>query len=127
MKRQALRMVLLAGLLPGLLSTAPALAQQPAAPAAAAKPTTPAAPAAAAKPPVAINPQTAALAEKRSVWRKRISTRKRSSCSAMRTGSIAIRAGSYNVGVLYDRMANCDEAAFSIAPHCLARVCCRRT
>ncbi|HNI60925.1 MAG TPA: hypothetical protein PKW11_13345, partial [Pseudomonadota bacterium] len=57
-------MVLLAGLLPGLLSTAPALAQQPAAPAAAAKPTTPAAPAAAAKPPVAINPQTAALAEK---------------------------------------------------------------
>ena len=113
MKCQALRMVLLAGLLPGLLSTAPALAQQPAAPAAAAaKPTTPAAPAAAAKPPVAINPQTAALAEKAIGLAQKDQYEE-----ALKLFRDAYRIDRnprwlYNVGVLYDRMANCDEAAF---------------
>lgn len=105
-------MVLLAGLLPGLLSTAPALAQQPAAPAAAAKPTTPAAPAAAAKPPVAINPQTAALAEKAIGLAQKDQYEE-----ALKLFRDAYRIDRnprwlYNVGVLYDRMANCDEAAF---------------
>lgn len=112
MKCQALRMVLLAGLLPGLLSTAPALAQQPAAPAAAAKLTTPAAPAAAAKPPVAINPQTAALAEKAIGLAQKDQYEE-----ALKLFRDAYRIDRnprwlYNVGVLYDRMANCDEAAF---------------
>jgi tetratricopeptide (TPR) repeat protein len=105
-------MVLLAGLLPGLLSTAPALAQQPAAPAAAAKLTTPAAPAAAAKPPVAINPQTAALAEKAIGLAQKDQYEE-----ALKLFRDAYRIDRnprwlYNVGVLYDRMANCDEAAF---------------
>ena len=112
MKCQALRMVLLAGLLPGLLSATPALAQQPAAQAAA-KPNPPAAPAqAAAKPPMAINPQTAALAEKAIGLAQK--DQYEESLKLFRDAYRIDRNPRwlYNVGVLYDRMANCDEAAF---------------
>lgn len=116
MKCQALSMVLLAGLLPGLWSVGTARAQQPA-PAAAAQPAVakpnpqPAQPGA-AKLPTAINPQTAALAEKAIGLAQKDQYEE-----ALKLFRDAYRIDRnprwlYNVGVLYDRMANCDEAAF---------------
>lgn len=109
-------MVLLAGLLPGLWSVGTARAQQPA-PAAAAQPAVakpnpqPAQPGA-AKLPTAINPQTAALAEKAIGLAQKDQYEE-----ALKLFRDAYRIDRnprwlYNVGVLYDRMANCDEAAF---------------
>ena len=105
-------MVLLAGILPSLLSASSAFAQQPAAPAAAAaRPNPPAAPAQ-AKPPVAINPQTAALAEKAIGLAQK--DQYEESLKLFRDAYRLDRNPRwlYNIGVLYDRMANCDEAAF---------------
>ena len=111
MKCQALSMVLLAG----LLSVNTAMAQ-PAAPAAAApaaaRPNPPPAQPAAAKPPTALNPQTAALAEKAIGLAQKDQYEE-----ALKLFRDAYRIDRnprwlYNVGVLYDRMANCDEAAF---------------
>ena len=111
MKCQALSVVLLAG----LLSVNTAMAQ-PAAPAAAApaaaRPNPPPAQPAAAKPPTALNPQTAALAEKAIGLAQKDQYEE-----ALKLFRDAYRIDRnprwlYNVGVLYDRMANCDEAAF---------------
>ncbi len=116
MKCQALSMVLLAGLLPGLWSVSTARAQQPAPAAAAqpaaAKPNPPAGQPGAAKAPTAINPQTAALAEKAIGLAQKDQYEE-----ALKLFRDAYRIDRnprwlYNVGVLYDRMANCDEAAF---------------
>ncbi len=111
MKCQALSVVLLAG----LLSVNTAMAQ-PAAPAAAApaaaRPNPPPAQPGAAKPPTALNPQTAALAEKAIGLAQKDQYEE-----ALKLFRDAYRIDRnprwlYNVGVLYDRMANCDEAAF---------------
>ena len=111
MKCQALSVVLLAG----LLSVHTAMAQ-PAAPAgaapAAARPNPPPAQPAAAKSPTALNPQTAALAEKAIGLAQKDQYEE-----ALKLFRDAYRIDRnprwlYNVGVLYDRMANCDEAAF---------------
>lgn len=116
MKCQALSVVLLAGLLPGLWSVSTARAQQPvpaaAAQPAAAKPNPPAAQPGAVKAPTAINPQTAALAEKAIGLAQKDQYEE-----ALKLFRDAYRIDRnprwlYNVGVLYDRMANCDEAAF---------------
>jgi len=110
-KCQALSVVLLAG----LLSVNTAMAQ-PAAPAAAApaaaRPNPPPAQPGAAKPPTALNPQTAALAEKAIGLAQKDQYEE-----ALKLFRDAYRIDRnprwlYNVGVLYDRMANCDEAAF---------------
>lgn len=102
-------------LLAGLLSVNTAMAQ-PAAPAAAApaaaRPNPPPAQPAAAKPPTALNPQTAALAEKAIGLAQKDQYEE-----ALKLFRDAYRIDRnprwlYNVGVLYDRMANCDEAAF---------------
>lgn len=107
-------MVLLAGLgagiWPGLFSVRAAMAQN-AAPAAA-RPNPPPAQPAAAKPPTALNPQTAALAEKAIGLAQKDQYEE-----ALKLFRDAYRIDRnprwlYNVGVLYDRMANCDEAAF---------------
>jgi tetratricopeptide (TPR) repeat protein len=113
-KCQALSVVLLAGLgasiWPGLFSVRAAMAQN-AAPAAA-RPNPPPAQPAAAKPPTALNPQTAALAEKAIGLAQKDQYEE-----ALKLFRDAYRIDRnprwlYNVGVLYDRMANCDEAAF---------------
>ncbi len=122
MKCQALSVVLLAGIagavgiVPGLFSTGAAYAQ-PAAPAqpaqpAAARPNAGAAAPGAAKPPAALNPVTAAMADKAIALAQKDQYEE-----ALKQFRDAYRIDRnprwlYNVGVLYDRMANCDEAAF---------------
>jgi len=105
----------IAGLSSVMFTTSPALAQ-PAAPAAAAQPAArPAAPPAqpgAVKAPIAPNPQTAALADKAIGLAQKDQYEE-----ALKLFRDAYRIDRnprwlYNVGVLYDRMANCDEAAF---------------
>lgn len=107
MKRHILRTFLGSVFFQAFLCVHAASAQQPA-PAAAPRPN----PAAATKAPTAINPQTAALAE------KAISlAQKEQYEESLKLFREAYRTDRnprwlYNMGVLYDRMANCDEAAF---------------
>jgi tetratricopeptide (TPR) repeat protein len=113
-KRQLLRTILGAGFLFCFVAaTGTVSAQQPAGAAGAPQPARPnPPPQAAAKPAVAINPQTAALAEKAIGL-----AQKDQYDEAQKLFREAYRMDRnprwlYNIGVLYDRMANCDEAAF---------------
>ena len=118
MKRRVLSLLFVASLVSGVAGAQPAPAK-PAAPAAAApaagQPARPAAaPAAAAgaRPLTAVNPATNELA-KRAIE----AAQKENYEEALNLFREAYRIDRnprwlYNVGVLYDRMANCDEAAF---------------